>query len=153
MNELSSLGLILLFALFAGHLVKFLRLPEVTGYILAGVAVGPSVLGWVSHDNLNTLSVFSEVALALILFSLGSIFEIDRIVSVGRGIARITLTESAMAALLVTAGMLILGQPWQISFLLGAIAMETAAASTLMVIRECNASGTLSETLTGIIGF
>ena len=152
MNELSSLGLILLFALFAGHLVKFLRLPEVTGYILAGVAVGPSVLGWVSHDNLSTLSVFSEVALALILFSLGSIFEIDRIASIGRGVARITLTESSIAALLVTGGMLAFGQPWQISFLLGTIAMETAAASTLMVIRECNASGALSETITGIIG-
>ena len=152
MNELSSLGLILLFALFAGHLVKFLRLPEVTGYILAGVAVGPSLLGWVSHENLSTLSVFSEVALGLILFTLGSIFEIDRIVAIGRGIARITLMESAIAALLVTGGMLALGQPWQVSFLLGTIAMETAAASTLMVIRECNASGVMTETVTGIIG-
>ena len=59
MNELSSLGLILLFALLAGHLVKFLRIPEVTGYILAGVVVGPSVLEWVSHENLAALSVFS----------------------------------------------------------------------------------------------
>ena len=152
MNELSSLGLILLFALFGGHLVKFLRIPEVTGYILVGVAVGPSILGWVSHENLNTLSVFSEVALALILFSLGSIFELERFNTIGRGVIRITLTESAMAALLVAGGMLAFGQPWQIALLLGTIAMETAAASTLMVIRECNAQGALSETLTGIIG-
>ena len=75
MNELSSLGLILLFALAAGHLVKFLRIPEVTGYILAGVAVGPSGLGWVSSENLSTLEIFSEVALGLILFSIGSILD------------------------------------------------------------------------------
>ena len=63
MNELSSLGLILLLALLAGNLVKVVRIPEVTGYILAGIALGPSVLGWVSHDNLQALEVLSEVAL------------------------------------------------------------------------------------------
>ena len=51
MNALSSLGLILLLALLAGHLVKFIRIPEVTGYILAGIALGPSVLGWVSSET------------------------------------------------------------------------------------------------------
>ena len=152
MNELSSLGLILLFALFAGHLVKFLRIPEVTGYILAGVMVGPSVLGWVSHRNLSALSVFSEVALGLILFSLGAVFEFERLARVGRRLVRITLMESAAAALLVTGGMLLFGQPWQMAFLLGATAMATAPASTLMVLRECNASGPLTETLTGIVG-
>ena len=75
MNELASLGLILLLALLAGHLVRFIRVPEVTGYILAGVALGPSVLGWVSYENLAALQILSEVALGLILFSIGSVFE------------------------------------------------------------------------------
>lgn len=152
MNELSSLGLILLFALLAGHLVKFLRLPEVTGYILAGVMVGPSVLGWVSHENLAALSIFSEVALGLILFSIGSVFELSRIQSTGMGVLRVTLTESLVAAVSVCAVMLVFGQSWQASLLLGAIAMATAPASTLMVVRECNASGPLSDTLIGVIG-
>ena len=55
MNALASLGIILLFALLAGHLVKFVRVPEVTGYILAGIVVGPSMLGWISHENLVSL--------------------------------------------------------------------------------------------------
>ena len=63
MNELTSIGLILLLALMAGHLVKVLRVPEVTGYILVGIALGPSVLGWLSADNLVALGVLSEVAL------------------------------------------------------------------------------------------
>ena len=84
MNELTSLGVILLLALLAGHLVKFLRIPEVTGYILAGVALGPSVLGWVSSENLAALEVLSEVALGLILFSIGSVFEFARFSIVGR---------------------------------------------------------------------
>jgi Kef-type K+ transport system membrane component KefB len=151
MNELSSLGLILLLALLAGHLVQFLRIPEVTGYILAGVALGPSVLGWVSAENLTALEVLSEVALGLILFSIGSVFEFERFRPVGRRIAQMTLMESLPAALLVFLGILLLGQPWQAAALLGATAIGTAPASTLMVMRESDASGPLSETLLGIM--
>jgi Sodium/hydrogen exchanger family len=111
--------------------VKFLRIPEVTGYIAAGILVGPHVFGWVTHDNLETLAVFSEVALGLILFSIGSVFEFSRMRSSGRVMASITVIESALAASLVTGGMLLVGQPWPVALLLGAIAIETAAASTL----------------------
>lgn len=151
MNELFSLGLILLLALLAGHLVKFLRIPEVSGYILAGVALGPSAFGWITHENLITLGIFSEVALGLILFSVGSVFEFSRFRRFGRRIVLLTCIESSLAALLVTLGVLINGAPWQVAVLLGAIAVETAVASTLMVLRESNASGPLSETLLGII--
>ena len=151
MNELSSLGLILLLALLAGNLVKVIRIPEVTGYILAGVALGPSVLGWVSHDNLQALEVLSEVALGLILFSIGSIFEFKRFRRIGDRIVRLTLIESALAAALVVAAVLVLGEGWRTALLLGAIAIATAPASTLMVVRECNGQGPLSEALLGII--
>ena len=57
MDHLTSLGLILLLALLAGHLVKFIRVPEVTGYLLAGVALGPSVLGWLKEENLLALAI------------------------------------------------------------------------------------------------
>ncbi len=151
MNEIVSLGMILLLALLAGHLVQILRLPEVTGYILAGIVLGPSVLGWVSAENLQALGVFSEVALGLILFSIGSVFEYRLLLRFGLRVLWLTLAESALASFLVAAGMLMLGQSWQVSFLLGAIAIATAPASTLMVLRECNARGPLSDTLLGII--
>lgn len=152
MNELSSLGLILLFALAAGHLVKFAHLPEVTGYILAGVAVGPAGLGWVSHENLSALEVFSEVALGLILFSIGSVFEFGRVRKAGSAILRLTAFESLAAGLLVAGSMLLFGQRWEVALVLGSIAMATAPASTLMVLRERNASGPLTDALTGVIG-
>ena len=152
MNELASLGIILLFALFAGHLVKILRVPEVTGYIGVGILVGPHVFGWISHDNLTALTVFSQVVLGLILFSIGSVFEFSRMRATGAAIASITLVESSMAAILVGGGMLLAGQPWPVALLLGTIAMETAAATTLMVMRECNSHGPLTDTLTGVIG-
>ena len=151
MDELTSLGLILLLALLAGHLVKVVKIPEVTGYIIAGIALGPSVLGWVSAENLLALKVLSEVALGLILFSIGSVFEFSRFRRIGRQVLYLTLVESVLASLLVTAGIVVLGQPWQVALLLGAVAIATAPASTLMVIRECNSAGPLTDNMLGII--
>jgi Kef-type K+ transport system membrane component KefB len=151
MNELTSIGLILLLALMAGHLVKVLRVPEVTGYILVGVALGPSMLGWLSQENLVALGVLSEVALGLILFSVGAVFEISLFRRIGRQVFVVTVLESSAAAVLVGGGSLALGQPWPNALLLGAIAMATAPASTLMVIRECDSAGPLTDSLLGII--
>jgi Kef-type K+ transport system membrane component KefB len=150
-NELTSIGLILLLALLAGHLVKMLRVPEVTGYVLVGVALGPSVLGWLSHDTLSALGVLSEVALGLILFSVGSVFEFSLFRRMGPDVLLITLIESALAGTLVTIGALIVGQPAPVACLLGAIATATAPASTLMVIRECDSAGPLTDHVLAII--
>jgi Kef-type K+ transport system membrane component KefB len=151
MNELSSLGLILLLALGAGHLVKYVRVPEVTGYIVAGVVLGPSVLAWVSTQNLAALEILSEVALGLILFSIGTVFEFARFRRVGGQVLLLTLAESALAAVIVTTGMLVLGLAWQTALLLGAIAIATAPASTLMVIRENDSEGPLTDSVLAII--
>lgn len=151
MNELTSLGLILLLALAAGHLVKFLRVPEVTGYILIGVLLGPSVLAWINGSNLQALGVFSEVALGLILFSIGSVFELRHFRRVGPRAIILTLTESLLVAGLLVWSMRAMGQSWEVALLLAAIGMETAAASSLMVLRETNATGPLTETLTAFL--
>jgi Kef-type K+ transport system membrane component KefB len=151
MNELAALGVILLLALLAGHVAKYLRVPEVTGYILAGVLLGPAGIALITHDALESLQVFSEVALGLILFSIGAVFELVRFRRIGRRVATLTAVESLLAATFVTGGLLASGQPLIIALLLGVIAMETAAASTLMVMRECNAEGPVAETLSGVI--
>ncbi len=150
MNELVSVGVILLLALLAGHVVKLLRIPEVTGYLLLGVALGPRLLGWVSDSNLAALGVLSDVALGLILFSIGTVFELDQFRRLGRKLGTVTLCEALLTCCLVTAALLVVGQPWQIAMVLGVMAIETAAASTLMVIREANASGPLTQMLTGV---
>ncbi|MEP7175263.1 MAG: cation:proton antiporter, partial [Gemmatimonadales bacterium] len=97
------------------------------------------------------LEVFSEVALGLILFSIGSALDLTRFRKSGRQVLLVTLVETLLTAALVGGGALIVGQPWPVALLLGAIAMETAAASTLMVMRESDAAGPLTETLTGVI--
>lgn len=152
MNAMASLGVILLFALLMGHLFKYLRLPEVTGYIFAGVLVGPGVLGWVNEENLSGLAVFSEVALGLILFSIGTVFDLRRLRESGPRLLKLVLIEAGGTALLVWFAMMVLGQPWRFSLILGITAMETAAATTMMVLREVNSTGPLTDTLISYIG-
>ncbi len=151
MNEVLSVGMILLAALLAGHLAQVARVPEVTGYLLVGVAIGPSLLDLISHDNLRTLGFLSEVALGLILFSIGSIFEAGNFRRLGPGAVRITLTEAGLSFLLVGGGLALTGAPLGVALLLGVIAMETAPATTLMVLHEYDASGPMTERLLALV--
>ena len=151
MNELSSLGLILFMALLVGHLAKAMRLPEVTGYILAGVALSPSVLGWVSDRNLETLHVMSQVALGMILFSVGSALDFGHFRTMGRRIVILSIVEVAITGTLVTAAMLAAGLPWMVALILGCISTSTAPAATMMVVREQNSSGPLTDAIVAVV--
>jgi Kef-type K+ transport system membrane component KefB len=147
MNEILSVGLILMSALLSGHLAQLVRIPEVTGYLLVGVVIGPAALDLVSHDNIRTLGFLSDVALGLILFNIGSIFEVNNFRLVGRGVARVTLWEASLAFALVFVMLLATGLDWPLALLLGVVAMETAPATTLMVLNEYDAKGPMTDRL------
>jgi Kef-type K+ transport system membrane component KefB len=151
MNEILSVGLILVAALLAGHLAQLIRVPEVTGYLLVGLVIGPAAFDLVSHDNVRTLGFLSEVALGLILFNIGSIFEAENFRLVGRGVLRVTLWEASLAFALVFIGLLVSGLTWPIALLLAVVAMETAPATTLMVLNEYDARGPLSDRLRALV--
>jgi Kef-type K+ transport system membrane component KefB len=151
MNEILSVGLILVSALLAGHLAQLIRVPEVTGYLLVGLVIGPAAFDLVSHDNVRTLGFLSEVALGLILFNIGSIFEAENFRLVGRGVVRVTLWEASLAFALVFIGLLVSGLAWPIALLLAVVAMETAPATTLMVLNEYDARGPLSDRLRALV--
>jgi len=151
MNELLSVGSILLVALLAGHAARRLRVPEVTGYILAGVAVGPSGLHWLSADNLAAIEVLGEITLGLILFSIGAVFDLRRLTAKGPALLALTASEALLASSCVAVATFALTGSWPVALLLGAIAAETAAASTLMVLRECRAEGDFGDTVLGVV--
>lgn len=151
MNEILSVGLILLAALVAGHAAQLVRVPEVTGYLLVGVVIGPAGFDLITHENITTLGFLSDVALGLILFNIGSIFEVSNFRQVGPGVIRVTLWEATLAFSLVCLTLLVSGLAWPVALLLGVVAMETAPATTLMVLNEYDAKGPLSERLLALV--
>jgi Kef-type K+ transport system membrane component KefB len=151
MNEILSVGLILMAALLAGHLAQLARIPEVTGYLLVGVLIGPSALDLVSHENITTLGFLSDVALGLILFNIGSIFEAANFRQVGPGVVRVTLWEATLALALVFVVLVLSGMALPLALLLGVVAMETAPATTLMVLNEYDAEGPMTNRLLALV--
>jgi Kef-type K+ transport system membrane component KefB len=151
MNEILSVGLILMAALMAGHLAQLARVPEVTGYLLVGIFIGPAALDLISHENITTLGFLSDVALGLILFNIGSIFEAANFRQVGPGVVRVTLWEATLAFVLVCLVLVLSGMTWPLALLLGVVAMETAPATTLMVLNEYDAQGPMTDRLKALV--
>ena len=151
MNEILSVGLILMAALLAGHLAQVARVPEVTGYLLVGILIGPAALDLISRENIATLGFLSDVALGLILFNIGAIFEASNFRRVGPGVVRVTLWEATLAFGLVCVVLLLSGMTWPLALLLGVVAMETAPATTVMVLNEYDAQGPLTDRLLALV--
>jgi len=157
------------FALLAGLMMTRLfskwRLPDVTAFLVAGVLIGPFVLGragipglgFPSYDDVAALSVLSNVAMGFIAFSIGDEFRLESLRRTGRQALVIGVAQALIACLLVDAALLLfhLARPDLISapaaITLGAIATATAPAATLMVVRQYKAKGELTSLLLPIV--
>ncbi|HOM97642.1 MAG: cation:proton antiporter [Acetomicrobium sp.] len=152
MHPLYYLSLILLAGLFLARIVNVFKLPNVTGYILAGMLIGPSFLGIIPREVVSSFNIISEAALGFIAYSIGGELSIKHLRRMGSSILVITLAESLGAVLVVIAAMaLIFKQPLPFSFMIGSIAAATAPAATIMVIRQYNAKGPLVDTLFPVV--
>jgi Kef-type K+ transport system membrane component KefB len=151
MNEILAVGLILAAALAAGRLAHRFGLPEVTAYLLVGILIGPASMDLVTHEAVLTLEFLSEIALGFILFGIGAIFEAETFRRVGRAVVRIALMETSLTFVLVFTLLLAVGTPLPVALFLGVIAMETAPATTLMVVREYDAKGPLTDRLLALL--
>ncbi len=129
-----------------------LRLPNVTGYILSGVLIGPYVLDLIPGEIVEHMEFVTDVALAFIAFGVGRYFKLSTLRASGSKIVILTLFESLAAAVLVTASMaLIFHLPMPFCLLLGAIGSATAPASTIMTIRQYQAKGEFVNTILQVV--
>jgi len=145
------LSLILLSGLIFGRAVKHLKLPNVTGYLLAGLILGPYCLKVYSHEMITSFELISEMALAFIAFSIGAEFKISYLKKMGKQSVIIATVAAVLAAVFVTLSLVIIGVDFEIALLLGAIASATAPAATIMVVRQYNAKGPVSEMLLSVV--
>ena len=150
-NPLLYLSLILLAGIAAGRLVKQARLPNVTGYLLVGLLIGPHLLGLIPEGFVESAHMLSDAALGFIAFSIGGEFKVTYLRKVGKGPVLITILEAMGAVILVLVGLLIAGFPLPLALCLGAIAAATAPAATIMVIRQYRAKGPVTDTLMTVV--
>ncbi len=165
MNEFElTLGIAILLSagLLAAKIAQLLKLPSVTGFIVAGLLLGPSFLGFVPYETVGDLEHFTQIALMLIAFGIGEHIELRRLGKVAGDVGYISVVQAVAAFVLVAAGtwitaVLITGNDsssldnFILALLLGAVAVATAPAALLHVVREMGARGVFTSTLMAIV--
>ncbi len=150
-NVLLALSIAIAMGLFMSRLIKFIHLPDVTAYLVAGLVVGPYVLRVLTPEMNDSLAIVSNVALGFIAYSIGSEFKMSYLKEIGIKPIVITIFEGCVASLLVFTVLCLLGQPMPLCLALGAIAAATAPAATLMVVRQYKASGPVTKMLLPVV--
>ncbi len=153
-------------ALFAGLLMTRLfvklKLPDVTAYLVAGVLIGPCVLGrtgigFTTSEQVDSLAVISDVALGFIAFAIGHEFRLSELKHTGKQATIIGILQAVITTIVVDAVLIglhfinpeIISLP--VAITLGAIAAATAPAATLMVVRQYKAKGPVTDVLLPVV--
>ena len=165
MEFLLAIGVAMFAGLLLSRLTSRLNLPDVTSYLVAGVLVGPLVLGQLgvpglgfqSFEFVEGMGLVCDAALGFIAFSIGSEFRVSALRKTGRQATVIAIFQALTATLFVDAALIglhfVLGDKLPIStcLILGAIATATAPAATLMVVNQYKAKGPLTDILLPIV--
>ena len=173
-----TIGLLLGTALLAGLVARILRLPSVTAYLLVGLTLGPhtpllkfgewcaeqmgysiSFTGFhIPAEHLVYLKPVGNFAIALVLFNMGCHFPLSSMRRIIKRLLPMSLGELATTMVLVTGGMCLLGMlrrdpwlNWQVALLFGALALATAPATTVLVLKESRSEGPVTEFVTGLL--
>ena len=147
-----SVSLIMSVGFLMTRLTKLAKLPNVTGYILAGILIGPYCLNLIPQNIISGMGFISDIALAFIAFSVGEFFKFDSLKKSGLKIIVLTIFEALMASIVVFIVMyFVLGLSLPFSIVLAALASATAPASTIMTIRQTKAKGDFVDTLLQVV--
>jgi hypothetical protein len=111
MHTLFYVAIAMIAGLLMTRVVKLVHLPNVTGYLIAGLLIGPYCLKLISNDTLATLDILTVAALGFIAFSIGSEFKLAHIKAIGGKIILITVCEALGAVILVDVVVSLFGFP------------------------------------------
>ncbi len=158
--------LLIAVALFAGLLMTRLfvklHLPDVTAYLVSGVLIGPCVLGRLNigfntFEQVDSLSMISDVALGFIAFAIGHEFRLSALKQTGRQATIIGILQAVVATIFVDIALVVFHflrpdlMSLPVAITLGAIAAATAPAATLMVVRQYKAKGPVTDVLLPVV--
>ncbi len=152
MNLLLKISIVMLVGIMGGKVARIFKLPNVSGYLVAGLFLGPSFFKFISSYDMESFSVINELALAAIAFSIGNEFVIKDMLKLGKTIVIITLAEVIGAVVIVfTVMYYLLNQPFAFSIVIASMSAATAPAATLLVIRQFKAHGPLTKTILPVV--
>lgn len=148
MNISLKIAIIILFGIAGGKVSKRLNLPNVTGYLLAGLLLGPSFLKLVSPDDAGIIEFVNEFALGIIAFAIGGEFFLPDLKKLGKDVFVITVMEVVGVLAIVFVMMrFVMGQSFVFSIIIASMSAATAPAGTVMVIKQYRADGPLTRTI------
>ena len=160
-TNLICLAVAMIGGLMMSRLTKKLHLPAVTAYLVAGLLMGPFIvgaigipgLGFNSLHQVEGLRIVTQTALGFIAFTIGNEFRLSQLRATGKAAITIGILQAVLTTALVDIVLICLhfSFPNIISLpsaiILGAIASATAPAATLMVVRQYKADGPLTKLL------
>ena len=159
-----SLSVALLAGLLVSRLAKKVKLPAVTAYLVAGVLIGPCILGkigipgfGITAEQIEGFELISDLALGFIAFSMGSEFRLAQLKKLGKQATFIGVFQAFFTTLIVDAALIgfhfIFPETFtlQSAIVLGAVATATAPAATLMVVKQYKAKGPVTDILLPVV--
>lgn len=151
-DQTLGLGTLLLLGYLGGRLAKLIKMPMVAGYVLMGLAIGPSFLNIIPGELNTDFDLIKILGLGLIALMIGGELEIKKIKHLGKSIAGTAIIQVIGSFVVVFSTMyFLLNLSLPISLLLGAMSTATAPASPVAVIREYKAKGPFTTTLLGVV--
>jgi len=150
-NLIFGVGALLLAGFVGGKLAAKAKLPTISGYIVAGLLLGPSILDVVPEHIVESLAPVPHIALGLIAITIGAEFRIAKLRQTGRNILIITAIQLLVTFGSVSVALILFRAPLPMALLLGAIASATAPAATVAIATELRARGPLVSTLFGVV--
>lgn len=146
-------ALLLLVGLGGGWLATKINLPSVTGYIISGLILGPSVLNVITTDIYLSLGFVNELALGILAISVGTELHRDMIKKLGRDLTILSLGNTLLSFFLTTALTYFFGMPLTFAAILGALSMTVSPSGVVSMIKETRAKGEMTQTLLGLVAF
>jgi NhaP-type Na+/H+ or K+/H+ antiporter len=153
------LGTLLFAGFVTGRIVSKFGLPEITGYILAGILLNPRVSGIIPASFVNSSNLITMMTLSIITFSVGASLYLPGIKKTGRTIGVVALFEAQCANLITVVGFIVfipflapgLAQyAVPVALLFGALASPTDPSATLAVAHQYKCDGPVMKTVMGV---
>lgn len=151
MNILLVIGIAMAAGLLVSRAVRLLKLPNVTAFLVAGLMIGPCIANLITREQVESMHVITEVALGFIAYAIGGEFKLSYLKKIGKTPIIITIFQGLATALCVDVGLILCGFDVPLSLMLGAIALATAPAATLMVVRQYKAKGNVTRMLLPVV--